>query len=67
MKLIFGLLGAVGLVIAGGTIVLIMSVVRRKGYIKIVEPNKTIQIIELGAGVGLVLAGLVAAVVSCPK
>ena len=67
MKLIFGLLGAVGLVIAGGTVVLIMSVVRRKGYIKIIEPNKTIQIIELGAGIGLVLAGLVAAVVSCRK
>jgi hypothetical protein len=65
MKLIFGLLGAVGLLVAGGTIVLIIWAIKRKGYIRIEEPNGMIQNIELGAGVGMVLLGLVAAVMAC--
>lgn len=65
MKLILNLFGAVGLLIAGGTIILIMCAIKRKGYIRIVETNGMIQNIELGAGIFLVLAGLISAIWAC--
>ena len=65
MNLILKLAGSVGLLIAGGTIIFIMVVIKRKGYIRIVEPNKTIQTIELSAGIGLVAMGLFTAFWHC--
>lgn len=65
--LLLNLLGSVGLVIAGGTILLIMAKVQKDGYIRIVEPNRTIRIVELGAGGLLILLGIASTVWACKK
>ena len=66
-RLIKNLAGSVGLIVAGGTIILIMLYVWRKGKIVIIENNKTVRMVELGAGAGMVLLGLVSAVWSCKE
>lgn len=65
MKLLLRLLGCAFIVLSGGTILFIMYHVWRDGYIRIVEDNRTIMLIECAIGLFAILLGFFLSIQFC--
>lgn len=65
LNLILRLIGCAFIVLSGGTILFIMYHVYRRGYIKIIEDNRTILLIECAIGLFAVLLGFFLSIQFC--